>query len=195
MTYGRLSVDDLGDRLLSLTVAATSPDGGIRAMLADQGEQIDIAFRPGAYRAYSEVLLAHELSRLAMRVMANYVRAQTKLVDEAIPDVLHDDAIEYGLADREYRRRLRAIKAGAKSPDGRITVASRSLVRWVVRIADGTVQSVPEETFKAGLLDAVRQVLARHRLEELKLKDEYYDLGISNETRRRIGLPERHGSR
>jgi hypothetical protein len=188
-------MNDLGDRLLSLAVTATSPDGWIRAALADQGEKIEIAFQPGAYYAYSERSLAHELSRLAMRVMASYVRAQTKLVDEAIPDVLHDDAIEYGPADREYRRRLRSIKVAAKSPDGRITVASRSLVRWVVRIADGTVQSVPEEAFTTGFLGAVREVLARHRFEELKLKDEFYDLGISNETRRRMGLAERHGSR
>ncbi|MGH3391980.1 MAG: hypothetical protein ACRDOO_24165 [Actinomadura sp.] len=186
---------NLGDELVSLAVAATSPDGQIRAMFGDQGEKVEIAFQPGAYRDYSETSLAHELSRLAMRVTASYVRAQKRLIDDAIPDVLHDDGIEYGLEDREYRRRVAAIKAGAKSPDGRIAVASQSLARWKVRIADGTVRRVSEETFKEGFLGAIREVLAQHQFEVLKLKDEYYDLGYSNETRRRMGLPERRGSR
>jgi hypothetical protein len=186
-------MDDLGDRLVSLTVAATSPDGQIRAVWGDQGRNVDIEFRPGSYRRYSEAALARELSRLAMRVTAAYVRAQTKLIDEAIPDVLHDDAIEYGPEDREYRRRLRAIKTGAKSPDGRIVMVSHSLVRWAVRITDGTIRTVPEETFTSNLISVVREVLARHRSEVLKLKDERF--GLSDAARRRTELPEQHGWR
>jgi hypothetical protein len=188
-------VGDLGDRLVSLTVKAVSPDGQISAMFRGQGEKIEIAFHPGAYRNYSETSLAHELSHLAMRVTAKYVRAQKKLIDDEIPDVLHDDGIEYGLEDREYRRRVTAIKVGAESPDGRIKVHSHSLARWVVRITDGTVGRVSEETFTAGFISAIREVLAQHQFQVLKLKDEYYDLGISNATRRRMGLPERRGSR
>src|SRR5262245_25424970 len=123
-------MSDLGDELVSLTVTATSPDGQIKAVWGDQGRNVAIEFRLASYRRYSEAALAHELSHLAMRVTARYVRAQTKLIDEAIPDVLHDDAIEYGSEDREYRRRLRTIKTGAKSPDGRIVMVSHSLVRW-----------------------------------------------------------------
>lgn len=188
-------MSDFGDKLVALTVTATSPDGQITATFGGQGANIGFTFQPGVYKGYSETSLAHELSRLAMRVTATYVRAQTKLIDEEIPDVLHDDGIEYGLEDREYRRRVTAIKAGAKSPDGQISVASKSLARWKVRIAEGAVRRTSEETFKAGLLSAIREVIAQHQFETLKLKDEYYDLGITNATRRRMGLPERRGSR
>ena len=164
---------DLGDDLVSLTVTATSPDGQIRATLGNQGEKVDIAFQPHAYARYSDSALARELAHLAMRVTASYVRAQTKLIDDAIPDVLHDDGIEFGPEQREYRQRLMAIKAGARSKDKRIAVASHSLVRWVVHIADGTVRTVPEETFKASLISAVRAVLTQHQREVLKLKDEH----------------------
>ncbi|MCO5968976.1 hypothetical protein [Actinoallomurus soli] len=166
--------DDLASGLLSLTVTATSPDGRISATFGDQGEKMEIAFRPGGYRHYSETALAQELSRLAMRVTAGYVRAQTRLIDAAIPDVLHDDAIEYGLEDREFRRSLAGIKTAARSPDGRIAVASQALARWRVRIADGTIQGVPEEAFTADLLTAFREVLTRHQAEVRKLKDEHY---------------------
>ncbi|GAA4619357.1 hypothetical protein GCM10023195_87450 [Actinoallomurus liliacearum] len=186
---------DLADRLLSLTVTATSPDGRISATFGGQGERIQLVFRPGDYRHYSGTLLAQELSRLAMRVMAGYVRAQTKLIDAAVPDVLHDDAIEYGLEDREFRRRLAAIRTAATSPDGRITVVSQALVRWDVRIADGTVSRVSEDTFTAGLLTAFRGVLARHRAEVRRLKDEYYGSGTSDKTRQRVGPFERRTPR
>lgn len=176
-------------------MTATSPDGQIRAAFGHQGEKVEIAFQAGTYISYSETSLAHELSRLAMRVTASYVRAQEKPFDEEIPDVLHDDGIEYGLEDREYRRRVAAIKTGAKSSDGRVMVASQSLARWTVRIAEDTVRRVSEERFKDGFLSAIREVLAQHQFEVMKLKDEYYDLGFSNETRRRMGLPERRGSR
>lgn len=186
---------DLSDRLLSLAVTATSPDGRISATFGDQGSKIELTFRPGEYRQYSETSLAQELSRLAMRVTAGYVRAQTKLIDAAIPDVLHDDAIEYGLEDREFRRSLAGIRTAARSPDGRITVASRALARWAVRIADGTVRTVPEDAFTTGLLTAFREVLTRHQAAVRKLKDEHYGAGIDDTTRRRPGPPERRTPR
>ncbi|MEV5704473.1 hypothetical protein [Actinoallomurus sp. NPDC052274] len=183
---------DLADRLLSLTVTATSPDGRINATFGDRGGRIELAFRPGDYRHYSGTSLEQELSRLAMRVMAGYVRAQTKLIDAAVPDVLHDDAIEYGLEDREFRRHLAAIRTAATSPDGRITVVSQALVRWDVRIADGTVGRVSEDAFTAGLLAAFHEVLTRHQAEVRRLKDEHYGSGIDDTTRRRPGPPGRH---
>lgn len=186
---------DLGDEFLSLTVTATSPDGQISARFGEQGKAVELAFRPGAYRRYSDTSLAHELARLAMRVMARYVRAQQKLIDDAVPDVLHDDGIEYGYEDREYRRHMTTIKAAAESPDGRIAVVSHSLARWDVRIADGTVRGMTEEAFKAGLLRAVQDVLAQHQREVLELAGEHYGAGISDTARRRMGLPERRGSR
>ncbi|MEV5748381.1 hypothetical protein AB0L00_11225 [Actinoallomurus sp. NPDC052308] len=186
---------DLADRLLSLAVTATSPDGRISATFGGQGERIQLAFRPGDYRHYSGTSLAQELSRLAMRVMAGYVRAQTKLIDATVPDVIHDDAIEYGLEDREFRRRLAAIRTAATSPDGRITVVSQALVRWDVRIADGTIGRVPEDAFTTGLLAAFREVLARHQAEVRRLKDEHYGSGISGTARHRFGPSERRTPR
>lgn len=176
----------LRDLLASLKVNVTSPDGHIKARLAG-GDDLKIAFRPGAYQDYKERELEHQLERLAVLAWVGYRRGYFEAMAKSSNQTV--DEVKKPHWDAKYRRYYKAVEemvAQGESPSGVIRARSKGFAFWKVRIEDGALEAMDEEQFLSEALATFRKVRANGEAQRTLLKDEYFGLAIPPEMRRRL---------
>lgn len=166
---------DFDERLDNLEVEATSPDKQITARMRDRSHT-EIVFEPYTYHHYNDAALARQLVHVMRLVWTRYEQDFQELVDAEFGNPPRDDAP--APEHRAYHDRLAEVVAKGASPDGLVQLTSRALHEWTVELADDTVSRTPESTFLRSFDAALHQLLYRHRLKVLALKDEMYGLGL-----------------
>jgi hypothetical protein len=170
------SVDDLADRLSRIVVNATSPDRNITAQ-AGHGDQVDVRFRAGAFRAYNARQLEHQLRQLAALTWTKYRRDYVEIT-ELVLGPLIDDPDTLGREDIQFWDRLEQLAVQGDSPSGVVGVRSRALTSWEFTIDDAAFARMREHLFLAELRAAVAATLADYRARVILLKNEIYGLGL-----------------
>lgn len=138
---------DLADRLSTLRVTATSPDGGITATVSG-GHQLNVTFRAGAYRGYRDSQLGHQLARLTTLTWITHERESRRILGAKI-DSPTDDATRYDTQSRRFRERAERVVTEATSANGSIHLSTRALLDWQVVLAAGTVDCYGAGSFLA----------------------------------------------
>ncbi|MFD0558246.1 hypothetical protein FB566_3545 [Stackebrandtia endophytica] len=176
----------LRDRLDSLKVNVTSPDGQIKARLVG-GDDLKIAFRPGAYKQYGERELEHQLERLAVLAWVGYRRGYFQAMSESSGESISEvQKPHWNAKRRRYTEAVAEMVAQGESQSGVIQAKSKGYAFWKVRIEDGTVDRMDEQQFLSEALSTFQQVrIDGERLRTL-LKDEHFGLNIPPEVRRRV---------
>lgn len=182
---------ELADRLDSLDVRASSPDGRIHASVLGSGRSIEVSFDPDSYQWYAEPMLGYQLAQLATLTFVRFRRDQQESMALVYGQSIADDGIEFGPERRRYREKLAQVVSTGHSPDGATRVTSRAMVSWTFDIAAGTVRAVPERQFLSGLQAAVDDVIRDYRVQSFILRDEVYDGGYPTWLREAMGLPGR----
>ena len=174
-----------------LTVSATSPDNMVKSHLV-AGEKLTIAFRPGAYRRYTEVALADQLASLGRLTWVGYRRGYL----EALSISRGEPAVTSTRPhwDARYRRYHEAIAASVacgESASRAVRAKSKGMASWKVRIEPGTLAAMPEESFVAEALSAFQRLQADSKRKITLLKDAHFGLNIPDAIRSAMNLPKR----
>lgn len=173
----------LRDRLSSLKVNVTSPDGQLKARLVG-GNDLTLAFRPGTYRHYNERDLEHQLERLAVLTWVGYRRGYFEAMAETSGQTV--DEVQKPHWDAKYRRYYEAVAemvAKGESPSGAIKARSKGFAFWKVRIEDGTIEAFDENRFLSEAVATFRQVRVNGEHQRTFLKDEFFGLNLPPEVR------------
>lgn len=181
---------ELNDRLANAVARAQSPDGLISASVTGGGDSIEVTMRrSGAYRRYTDDRLAHQLGQLARLTATEHLRLERTIVAAAFGDSMSpDDGFDPDPVLRQYRQAITQLVTCADSDDGRIRLTTRGMVSWEVRIATGTVRRRSESEFLAQLHGAIGNLFADYQGKVMVIRDDLYDLGWSERSRRASGF-------
>lgn len=172
---------ELTDRLETLSVRASSPDGGIEGTVRGRLE-VDIRFVYDAYRRYTERDLGHQLAQLGALLWTRYRREyiETATAVRAGDDPIIDDQPR----DLVFRERMEALIVRGRSAEGWINMRSRALVHWDVDVGVGAVRQLGEDEFLLELSGAIADILRDWQGKLIVLTDEIYDIGVPASLRR-----------
>jgi hypothetical protein len=143
----------LADRLDSMQVTSTSPDGQIAGVLRNRTE-VFIAFRPGSYGRYSESVLADQLGALARLLWAGRTREYYAALSEAFGETITGESPAISERDRYYRAAREELVAEGLSSDGLVYVGVQGMRTWAVRVAEGTIRELDEHEFATRVYEA-----------------------------------------
>jgi hypothetical protein len=140
-------VGELADRVDTMVIRASTPDGGITAELRGR-DQLSLSFSDGLYRLFDDDA---ELSR-RLAIVANLLWvARTREYRRIYADVTGDDSTGETLAiserDIAWRTERDDLVATGRSTDGRVTVHFVGMRQWQVTIRPGTVRALDEQQF------------------------------------------------
>lgn len=148
----------LADRLDTLQVAATSPDGLISGVLRNRTEVL-IAFRPGSYGRYSEAALADQLGALARLLWAGRTREYYAALSEGFGETITGESPAIGERDRAYRAARAELVAEGRSSDGLVYVGVQGMRTWLVWVADGIIRELDEHEFATRVYQAAHAMI------------------------------------
>lgn len=164
----------LAEKMANLTVRATSPDGGLEAVLTHP-VRLDLIFAPATYRRYREERLGRQLAAVATNLWTGHRRAFLAALGAALGE--QADGLAESDSDpvaRRYREAIASIVVDHRSPGGRVRVKTRALVRWDVEIRPGTVAALSEPEFRQEALAAGQAVVDEYLGQVRELRDEHY---------------------
>lgn len=151
------------ERIDAMKVTVRSPDGRVQARLTG-GKYLEVGFARGAYHDYDEALLEHQLSQLAKLLWTGYQRGFDQAVDEATggragrSDEEHWDANE-----RRFATEVSKLVAKGVSPGNCVKAETEGMRNWRVRIRDGTLDRLDEQTFGEEVAALAQAVISDYR--------------------------------
>lgn len=163
------------DPLDAIEARAYSPDNAILAHLHDR-TQVKLEFRPGAYARYQAETLEPQLNQLATRLWVEYRRSHFRALSETRGETISGDEREDSPKLQRFTRAQAALPLQGISPGQWIKIRSEGLLRWQVRLAQGTLFRLTEQEFLAELDAALRALLADYFDKMRRLKEEYFGL-------------------
>ncbi|ADD41832.1 hypothetical protein [Stackebrandtia nassauensis] len=170
----------MADRLASMVVKATSPDGQIEGELRDR-DAVSVAFRGDTYRHYTEYSLGTQLSRLALRMWTGYQRGYDEAVAEATGRPVSRSQETWDANRRRFRQEQAATTVTGMSTDGWIYIQNTGMTSWHVVIRQGTLSKLDEDQFVAELMDAYNTMITEYRFATADLRAKHY--GVSFQPR------------
>lgn len=165
------------DRLDNMVVRVASPDKQIIATLSNR-DQVDVEFRPGAYRRYVDGSLEHQLARLASGVFVGYRRGYFQALGEATGEAIRGDETEHDEARRRFQEARRKVVACGASMGQWLNIETRGMASWRVSMRDGTVATLSQEQFLLELNGCVQDLLIDYYEKLIRLKDEFFGLSL-----------------
>lgn len=188
---------ELSDRLAGAVAEAMSPDGQISASVTGAGDSVEVTMRrPGAYERYTDGGIAHQLSQLATLTATRHLRLERKIVAETFGEsMLVDDGFDLDPELREYRQAIAQLVAWADSDGSQIRLSTRGMVSWQAILAPGTVRRLSEDEFLEELHGAIGNLFATWHKKVMVIRDDLYNLGWSEQSRRANGFGMRRDPR
>lgn len=135
----------LADRLDSMLVTATTPDGTTFIELRGRTD-VRISFAPGYYRHATESRLAGKLQAAARLLWVARTKEYFRAYAEATGRDASGEHIDTDNAQAFKDARMEIVARG-ESDDGVVTVVAAALWDWTISIAPGTVRAVDEQEF------------------------------------------------
>jgi hypothetical protein len=166
-------VGEVAERLAGLTVACTSPDGNISARIQN-GQLVELAFRPGSYERYTEPDLAHQLARTATLLYIGHEREKQRVIAAAGLHRPTDPAQARDDAQRRFLRAVQNISVAGTGPGELVSFEIHGMANWACRIAPGTLRWIPEPELIAEVGAAAAELLRQSRFEKILLKNECF---------------------
>jgi hypothetical protein len=176
---------EVADRLESVTVTVSSPDGNIEAHVVG-GQPRSLTVRAGAYQRYSESDLAHQLARTAALLFVGRDREVQQIMEDAGLHRARQPSEATDEAQRRYLSALPHIYATGQGPRGLVRLEATGLVQWHCDIAEGTLRQLSESEFVAEVMGAARDLLQNHRYETALLRNEHFGSGRAEATQERM---------
>lgn len=163
----------LSDRLDSMRVQASSPDGKVAGELRDR-TQFYLSFVPGSYWSYDETTLEQQLVGLAQRIWSRRMEKYYAAVSEAFGETVTKESPPVSPRDFAFYEAREKLVAEGRSADERIYIALRGMRSWTVRIREGTLRRLTEEQFAAHMRAAVSAFITDQYAKVRALKLEIY---------------------
>jgi hypothetical protein len=178
-------VGEVADRLESLTVTVSSPDGNIEAQVIG-GQPRSLTFRADAYQQYTEPTLAHQLARIATLLFVGRDREVRQIIEDAGLHRVRQPSEAADEAQRRYLEEIRQIHAIGMGPRELVRFEATGMLDWRCDIADGTLRYLSEPEFIGEVMGAAQALLQHHRYETALLRNEHFGSGRAEATRERM---------
>jgi hypothetical protein len=180
---------DLGERLRTLAVTGTSPDGAIRATVTGDN-QLSLRFQPGTYQWYDERGLARQLAGLGTTTWVAWTRQREETIRLASGlsrrEAEQSRQQHADPGQRRFAEDLRRLECEGWSTSRLVRIGLTGVTRWQVEIADGTLHDRSEQAFTAEVGTAF-DALIRDRTAKLALlRAEHFDIGVPGSWLRRV---------
>lgn len=161
----------LADRLESMCVESSSPDGQITGEFRPPGN-VWVCFKEDTYHHYRERTLERQLSDLMGRWWASYLQARSVAVAEATGQ----PAIDYEPWNSRERKLLaereQTVFEGM-SERQTVFVRSTGLRQWQVVVRDGCLNTLDETEFGAELSSGFGAMMRDYHGKSAQLRDKY----------------------
>ena len=164
----------LSDRLDSMRVRASSPDGMIVGELRNRTE-VYLSFVDGTYRRYGRQELEDQLVGLARRLWVGRTKEYYAAVSAAFGETITGESPALGRQDVAFYAARDDLVAEGRSVDGRVQVTVQGMRDWTVRIADGTLRALTEEEFGVRVREAAAELIRDQPDRVRELKQQFYD--------------------
>lgn len=164
---------ELADRVDSMRVRVSTPDGGLTAELRDR-DQLSLTFRDGLYRLFDhEADLERRLTTLANLLRVARTREYERIYREVTGDSSGDEK-PTTVRDLEWHAEREELEAVGSSSDGRITVRVTGMRRWQVSVRSGTLRALDERQFVAAVGEAAGALIRDQFAKLVTLSNKYY---------------------
>lgn len=160
----------ISERVDSMAVQATSPNGSVTAVVRGQNG-IEISFAPGFFQRAGTEELETQLAQVARLLWANRTREYRAILDDEFRGNLVVDPPPDGQRDERFYEERENLVAEGSSPDGRVRVTVRGMRDWEVRIAPGAIDELREEEMARAAAHAAQALIQDQmdKTRELKL--------------------------
>ncbi|GAA4921390.1 hypothetical protein LX16_4942 [Stackebrandtia albiflava] len=167
----------MAELLANLHHKVYSPDGQLEAEL--RGDRVvNLAFRAGTYRHYTERTLETQLARLALRTWTAYQRGYDAALSEATGRVVERGRETWDAGRRRFRDAQAAMVSKGMSPGRLVYVETTGMTSWHFVIRDGALRTTEEPAFVAEVLGAYRAVSLDYRVKVGRLRTAHFGNGF-----------------
>lgn len=148
----------MADRLDSLVITATSPDERFQAVYSEK-DGLELRFRDGAYRHYTERGLERQLGQVANRLWTGYERGYYAALSDALGEPAERPRTFADAGQRRFTAERDETLIEGMSTGGYVYVCHTGCRNWCVVIRDGALAALDETGFSA------EADSARHRMD------------------------------
>lgn len=176
----------MADRLNSMVIRVSSPDGQIEGVLRDR-DAVSVTFRGDTYRHYQERTLEYQMSRLATLLWTGYQRNYNAAISEVMGYPVKEERHLWDANRRRFRDEQSRTVAEGMSPGKCVYIQNTGMLSWQFVIRDGTLTEIDDQEFAAECLAAFHSLMADYRVKMARLRAEHYGV---NYTRKQPRLPD-----
>lgn len=167
----------LADRLDSMVVTVSSPDGRVVGELRKRGE-LDVSFLGNGCRQYTERGLEHQLNRLLDSLWAEHRRGFDAALAEALGRPVEKPREPWDANQRRFEADQAETAAEGMSERACIFMKTTAMVSWDVVIRDGTLTELDDAEFVEELLSANRALHTDYHTKMARLRVKHYGVDI-----------------
>ncbi|MEU4690013.1 hypothetical protein [Actinoplanes sp. NPDC023714] len=165
---------ELADRVDTMHIAVSTPDGGITAELYGR-DGLSLTFRDGAYRQFTdETELERRLEALAGRLWVARTREYWRIYGDVTGTDAAGDDPPAGERDRQWRAERDELVVYGSSAYGDVTIRSVGMRGWEVGIRPGTLRALDEWQFAAAAGEAAGELIRDQYAKLVALSSKHY---------------------
>jgi hypothetical protein len=164
---------ELADRIDSMRVRASTPDGSITAELHDR-DKLSLTFLQGWYDFCDDRDLERRLAVLANLLWVARTREYWRIFGDVAGHTVTGEDKPISPRDVDWREERDELVARGYSADGRIAVKAVGMRQWEVRIVPGTVRALNEHEFAEAAAQAAGELIQDQFAKIAALSNKYY---------------------
>jgi hypothetical protein len=161
------------DRMDNMRVRAAFPGGHLVGELRGRSE-VTVSFAPGSYARFEEREMERQLAGVAKLLWAARMKEYYSAVSASVGHEVNREPPAVGRQDQEYYAARDDLVAEGYSADGRVRIVTQGMVRWSVKIADGTLRALTEQEFTDRVRETGAHLIADQMAKIRALKDRCY---------------------
>ncbi|MGA5305434.1 hypothetical protein ACPCHT_36430 [Nucisporomicrobium flavum] len=164
---------ELADRVDSMRVRVSTPDGAITAELYDRSK-LTLTFLQGWYDLCDDSDLERRLATLAQLLWVARTREYWRTFSDVAGETVTGEDTPVSARDLDWRAERDELVARGYSPDGRIAVKAVGMRQWEVHISPGTVRALSEHEFAEAAAQAAGELINDQFAKIAELSNKYY---------------------
>ncbi|WP_199512223.1 hypothetical protein [Nucisporomicrobium flavum] len=164
---------ELADRVDSMRVSVSTPDGGLTAELRDR-DQLSLTFRDGLYQLLDDADLGRRLAVLAQLLWVARTREYWRIYGDVTGDYSTGEDKPISERDIAWKTERDNLEVTGSSADGRVTVRCVGMRQWQVTVRPGTVRALDEHQFSIAAGEAAGALIRDQFAALAALSNKYY---------------------
>jgi hypothetical protein len=164
---------ELADRIDSMVVRASTPDGAITAELRDR-DRLSMTFLQGWYALCDDSDLERRLTQLANLLFVARTREYWRTFSDVAGELVLGEDKPVSERDLDWRDERDEMVVRGYSADGRVSVKAVGMRQWEVHLTPGTVRELSEEQFAAAVGQAAGDLIRDQFAKIAALSNKYY---------------------